>query len=210
MSFILDALKKSEAERQQQGAAEFTGVPVGRDAPRAPRWLWILGALLAVNLLALLVVLLRPDAPPQTPVAVRSVATAAPSTASMTLTPQDSAEPTFAERVIAERVSQATRNAQPEAAQSPRQAVVEQPRSAVSTHTILTFDEVRARGTLQMTDLHLDIHVYSDQPVDRFVFINMEKHRENSRLAEGPTVTEITPDGVLLSYQGTTFLLPRD
>lgn len=61
-----------------------------------------------------------------------------------------------------------------------------------------------------MTDLHLDIHVFGETPADRFVFINMNKYRENSKLVEGPTVREITPDGVVLEYQGTTFLLPRD
>ena len=60
MSFILDALKKSESERQQQGAAEFAQVPVGRDSNRPPLWLWVLGILLVVNLAVLGGVLLRP------------------------------------------------------------------------------------------------------------------------------------------------------
>ena len=49
MSFILDALKKSENERQEQSDTEFATVPSSPDAPAAPRWLWILGALLAIN-----------------------------------------------------------------------------------------------------------------------------------------------------------------
>ena len=67
-----------------------------------------------------------------------------------------------------------------------------------------------ANGQLQMADLHLDIHVYSDEPAERFVFINMVRHREKSRLAEGPIVQEITPEGVILDYRGTRFLLPRE
>ena len=61
-----------------------------------------------------------------------------------------------------------------------------------------------------MPELHVDIHVYSESPGDRFVFINMSKHNEGSRLSEGPLVEEITPEGVVLSMNGTTFLLPRD
>jgi hypothetical protein len=38
----------------------------------------------------------------------------------------------------------------------------------------------------------------------------MAKHREQSKLEEGPVVVEITPDGVILEHQGTTFLLPRE
>jgi len=69
---------------------------------------------------------------------------------------------------------------------------------------------VRANGTIVLPDLHLDIHVFSDIPEDRFVFINMSKQRENSKLAEGPMVEEITPEGVVLEYRGTSFLLPRE
>jgi general secretion pathway protein B len=70
--------------------------------------------------------------------------------------------------------------------------------------------EVRASGAITLPDLHIDIHVYSDVPEDRFVFINMAKQREGTRLSEGPVVTEITPEGVVLNYQGTLFLLPRE
>ena len=58
--------------------------------------------------------------------------------------------------------------------------------------------------------LHIDLHVYSDNPAERFVFINMNQYRENSSLSEGPRVRRITPEGVLLEHRGTTFLLPRD
>jgi general secretion pathway protein B len=63
---------------------------------------------------------------------------------------------------------------------------------------------------MQLPDLHLDIHVYSEVPKDRFVFINMSKLREGSQLAEGPVVAEITPDGVVLGHQGQYFLLSRE
>ena len=73
-----------------------------------------------------------------------------------------------------------------------------------------TFDELRLEGALQLVDLHIDIHVYAEEPAERFVFINMNKHTENSTLAEGPVVKEITTDGVVLEHQGNTFLLPRE
>jgi hypothetical protein len=64
MSFILDALKKSETERQQQSSAEFAGVPTSSGNTRVPRWLWILGLLLAINLVVLLGLVFRPEARP--------------------------------------------------------------------------------------------------------------------------------------------------
>ena len=59
MSFILDALRKSESERQQQQAAEFATVPSGATATAAPRWLWLVGSLLVLNLVVLAVFLFR-------------------------------------------------------------------------------------------------------------------------------------------------------
>ena len=63
MSFILDALKKSETDRQEQGSADFADVPTGDESRGAPRWLWALAFLLAINLAVLLGLLLRDDAP---------------------------------------------------------------------------------------------------------------------------------------------------
>ena len=70
--------------------------------------------------------------------------------------------------------------------------------------------ELRASGALQLPDLHLDIHVYSQNPADRFVFINMSKYREQSRLTEGPLVKEIRSDGVLLEHRDREFILYRE
>ena len=59
MSFILDALKKSELERQRQSVPGLVDSGVARPRPRLPAWAIALGLLLAVNLLVLLFVLMR-------------------------------------------------------------------------------------------------------------------------------------------------------
>ena len=82
--------------------------------------------------------------------------------------------------------------------------------SAQVTESYATFNDLRAQGVLQLPDMHLDIHVYSSAPEDRFVFVNMSKYKERATLDEGPVVKEITPDGVILEYLGTGFLLPRE
>ena len=61
-----------------------------------------------------------------------------------------------------------------------------------------------------LPDLHLDIHVFSDQPGERFVFINMRKYREGERLEDGPTINEIMEDGVVMSHLGQQFILYRE
>ena len=61
MSFILDALKKSETERQEQTGAEFSNVPSSSGEPQSFKWLWILALLLLVNVIVLFGILLREE-----------------------------------------------------------------------------------------------------------------------------------------------------
>jgi hypothetical protein len=58
--------------------------------------------------------------------------------------------------------------------------------------------------------LHLDLHVFAGRPQDRFVMINMHRLGEGDSLPSGVQVDAIRPDGVVLSYHGTRFLLPRN
>lgn len=221
MSFILDALKKSETERQQQSRAEFAGVPTSSGAPSAPRWLWILGVLLAINLAVLTGLLLKPGSRPETG-PVPAVIPAA--------TTKDPGTPVaggFAEQVAEARLNappvQQSPPAQPVTRGTVTTMVVESdtdlplpettpPRAAQARNpaALPTIHQLRADGVLVLPDLHLDIHVYSENPDDRFVFVNMTRQDEGSQLAAGPVVEEITADGVVLTYQGLTFLLPRD
>lgn len=212
MSFILDALKKSETDRQQQSGAEFTGVPTSPQSPSVPRWLWMVGLLLAVNLVVLISLLIKPDSDaPQQTVPSSENAAALPAT-------RDPPQPSFGEQVATARKSQPIQQAElpvVEAKESPQNFVkpvlISQNPSTVAARDLYpTFQEVRVRGAIELPDLHLDIHVFSPVPDDRFVFVNMAKLREGSTLAEGPVVTEITPGGVVLRYQGQMFLLPRD
>lgn len=59
MSFILDALKKSENERQRTIGPSLADVPVSRRSSEKPWWAVAVGALLVVNLGVLLIVLTR-------------------------------------------------------------------------------------------------------------------------------------------------------
>jgi general secretion pathway protein B len=70
-------------------------------------------------------------------------------------------------------------------------------------------DAAVASGT-QLPNLRLDLHVYAERPQDRFVMINMHKLHEGESLPEGVHVDSITPEGAVLSYNGSRFLLTRD
>ena len=59
MSFILDALKKSEIERQRQTIPGLVDSAYIRPRARLPAWAIALCSLLAVNLIVLVIVLAR-------------------------------------------------------------------------------------------------------------------------------------------------------
>jgi general secretion pathway protein B len=61
VSFILDALKKSENERQKQNGPALFEVKVAPPASRFPLWAVVVGVLLGVNLIVLIAVLLLRD-----------------------------------------------------------------------------------------------------------------------------------------------------
>jgi general secretion pathway protein B len=234
MSFILDALKKSESDRQRRGTPGLGDIPEGSRSGHTPRWIAVLAVLLAVNALVLLGLWLRPvddvaladRAPPSSPLAVgrespdstgSSFATLVSEARERQPPPVVQAETTAEEpsRRGPSRREPSSADARPaggerQATPPPVRASRLRETTAPSSAPLPTFNELRARGTLQLPDLHLDIHVFGGKPADRFVFVNMNKYREQGRLAEGPVVKEISADGVVLEHQGTEFLLPRE
>jgi general secretion pathway protein B len=84
MSFILDALKKSEAERQRQAGPALLEMRVVRPQRRIPPWVLVIGgALILLNLMGMLWLFLRPaahTAATASPVAASGAPGAAPAT----------------------------------------------------------------------------------------------------------------------------------
>jgi general secretion pathway protein B len=72
------------------------------------------------------------------------------------------------------------------------------------------YQDAAATPGTNIPQLRLDLHVFAVRPQDRFVMINMKKLHEGDSLPEGVHVDSITPEGALLSYNGSRFLLPRD
>lgn len=208
MSFILDALRKSETERQQQSGGEFSSVPSSSGDAPSHKWLWMLALLLLVNIVILLGVLLRPDGGSQDVTVMEPAPVTQPPAGELARP-----EPSFEERVATAREMQPATEP-PAEVPAPTPVPAAEPAAATPaapmSERLKTIDELRLEGALQLPDLHLDIHVYAEDPAERFVFINMSKYRENSELDEGPVVVEITAEGVVLAHQGRTFLLPRE
>lgn len=65
---------------------------------------------------------------------------------------------------------------------------------------------VAARGP---GSLRLDVHVYSERPAERMVFINNKKYVEGQQVEDRLRLEEITPEGAVLSADGQRILLGR-
>lgn len=212
MSFILDALKKSEAERQRKSVPGFADIPEARSEQRSQRWWWVIGGLLlTLNAAVLLSVFFIRDTD-------KSTETAPLQQAAVSRPPaREPAPATKTPKPFAEIVAEAKKNRPPRDVptttepqrQDAAPAITPTNARVTMSEQLATINEVRAEGSLQLPELHLDIHVYSEKPAERFVFINMSKYKEGDTLSEGPAIREIRTDGVVLEQSGTRFLMPR-
>jgi general secretion pathway protein B len=267
VSFILDALRKSEHARQKTSGPGLAEIPVAVSQRRTNAWAIAAVALIVVNLLAVGVWLVRRAGTAQAPAAVTAAAEPASApvhTANITRAqppvanapapinapaPRGSAanppavvepgrnplaeevgpglDPTLqagAESVppgppavTASGRTNATRRGSvvyapvPEATDVPDLSPPAQDGAATSrepappAESMPTADDLTARGGLP--PLHLDLHVYAASAQQRFIFVNSRRYREGDTLQEGPVVEKITPDGAVLSYNGSRFKL---
>lgn len=212
MSIILDALKKSESDRQGKNRPESAPVPTSTVKTSSSKWLSFIGVLLLINVVVLLFVFLKPDpavVEPE-PVAITE----------KTETEDVAQAESFRDLVANARDRQDTSSSDTADNRAPPKTkpvaqetfTVQQTTPPPSTSSVVykTFNEMRAIGSIQLPDLHLDLHVFNGTPSERFVFINMNKYGENATLEEGALVVEIVTEGVVLEYMGKRFLLPRE
>jgi general secretion pathway protein B len=220
MSFILDALRKSEAERRRQDGPTLLEVRPSRPLRRVPLWVIGLGVLLLLNMAVLVWFLLRTPADSAsghalhtTPNAPAPQATAPPGASAPLnsstpppaplLAPSNTAPAATAAPAAIVTTPPASMRA---AAPAPSKPARPQLQPSESSADLPDYSRVSAG----MPALRLDLHSYSEQPQQRYALINMHKVQEGDTLPEGPRVLHILPDGVVLSYKGTEFVLGRN
>ncbi len=245
MSFILDALKKSENERQRQAGPALASAPSGGQEESSGLWLTILVVAMAVVIGILAVMLLRggTSEPPrasteQMPAATARVSDLPPAatTPAADETVQNRDAGTQAPVAASERNLRSLRDevatgttaetstapvVNPGAAPNQPRATTTRP-TAVATTTAVpanrsndvsrlpTARDLILQGRLSGPPLHLDLHIYSDDPARRAVFVNGDKYREGDQIGNGPRVDEIVPEGVVLDDGFQLFLLAPD
>ncbi len=216
MSFILDALRKSELERQRQSGPSIAELPIARDDRRLPWALFAIGLLLAVNVGVLLFFLLRETtgaipaietSSTTAPVAAALVA-AAPTPLPVTVSPA-AGSPVFDAQVSeADPIPAASLPPPaPDPTLLPDSSVTYSPGPVEELPP--SIDDLPAQTIAGLPELSVDLHIYADDPAKRAVFINGRRYQRGGVLIEGPKVEEINREGAVLSYHGRLFLLPR-
>jgi general secretion pathway protein B len=182
MSFILDALRKSESERQRDATPTLSRAPFATVRREAPLWVWLVIGLLAVALLALAIGWWRTN---------RLAPAAAP--------------PLAAESVDAAVAAASVPDARP--ASTATAPLPSSPARAADTGEPRSMSELRAMDpNLPAYSLQF-IEYNAAEPAAGSAWINGTLYRPGDRIGNGPELVEIRPDSVILSYGGRGFVL---
>lgn len=211
MSFILDALRKSEHQRQRQAGPYVAQAPLGRRSTQVPVVLLAVAVLLIVNLVVLVLFLVRDDTPTVVEAPAHSAAPSVPMIA-----PQPDPTPAVGAPEVAlmpppQPVQQVqaptgmTYDPPPlrEAPEPPPAYLLPEPEAP------LPMAMLPPQATAGLPPLTLELHVYSPDPTQRAVFINGRRYLEGDTINEGADVMAISSEGAVMSYRGQRFLLPR-
>lgn len=224
MSFILDALRKSDQQRQRGMSPPPMIAPVPPASPRQPAIFWY--ALIAVALIgagALLGAMSRRHAESESavhdtpaPASASNVAAAsdggpAVSAAPPLPPPSMPAEKSKKENaLLSPPVAAQTSGAAPvpalAAISAPAAVSVEAGQGTAAGAAIAaTAADLPSSLQQEVPQPAILIHSYSATPASRFVFIGDRKWREGESPAPGLRLEQITADGAIFNYKGYRF-----
>lgn len=231
MSYILDALRKSEQERRPGSALGMARPDPGPAILPRRRIGWY--ALPIAGVLVLIVgaylLVLRPmDETPTTVATIEATSMTAPSVPAPSSAPKalDTPAPASnvasvapqakppATRPVRDLVEQ-TRVAPKPAprAAAPVRASIPTPIPAATSARIA--DDVRLLRVMppdfqrSLPEMVVNIHVYAAAAAERILYINNRQYHAGDKVRDDVIVEEIVEDGAVLSFRGTRFKLPR-
>lgn len=202
MSFILDALRKSENERQQSAVPGISDVPTVVHDARVPKWVLGIIATLSAGILVLGWAWWQSSGEDN----VGNVRPSGVLPRTQIVPPANTAGTV---RNLAREPGAGPASASQQISVAPVIPPAPEPDTATMTIGPPTMMELLAAGTV-LPEMTLELHVYSGTPAQRFIRINSASYREGDVLSEGPRVVSITEDGVILDSRGVEFLLSAD
>ena len=228
MSLILEALRKSEADRRRGEVpnvhAELSPSP---DARRIviPAWIWWLLAavIVLIGLWLLRDALTRTPSTPVAPASAHAAAIPASSRQAIALPPVSHLSPVPASTestsprppaavVVPKPATQPAPDiTMPATTRAPGAFVL--PPAPPATTTIssstgfLQLSNLSVEERKALPPLKLSMHMWNDDPTQRFVILDGNRLHEGDRIGDA-VVTAITADGVVLDWNGRRLKLP--
>ena len=197
MSYILEALKKSQAERQLGSAPTLQAVPLGAAPLQAARksrlpWIAIGGVALA---LAIGVAVWRVQTPVVQPAA----------TVILTPPPAPVAVAPPAPVVVAPPPALAV---VPPSAPASKPAPVVQPVAAPAQEKLPFLRELPDAIQRMVPQVTFGGYMYSANPADRLILVDKVLRHEGEEVAPGLMLEKLQPRAAVMNYKGYRYLVP--
>lgn len=226
MSYILDALRKADQERNLGEVPDLEAAHWGvRRHSRSQYWKWAVGSLLVFNVLLVAFLVIDRDKEPAGRLSTRQVPVegALPPDRPVVPIPAEPAGAQLTEtlrpRVPVRQPVVKAPATQPEPAPGAVSAPAPESRAAAPTAPVAPaatgeFDvpewgelSLEFRSRLRLPSI--DVHVYAEDPGRRFIMADLKKYREGETLDNGALLEKIHPGSIQLNYEGTRFRVDR-
>jgi len=213
MSYILDALKKSEQERGHGSAPNVQTLhssSLNYHANKTQLWPYFLLAAIVINLAALFYFIIAKTEVEATAQGQQRITETNSAVSNTTQTASSKPAATViqdaysAEAVVYKPISIPGTN-QVIAKQAPHARVIEAPRHQQASLSVIERDELPFDMQQHIPVMEFSAHVYSSNPIQRSAVINGRFMEEGDWLASNLFLSEITPDGAIFDFQGQLF-----
>jgi general secretion pathway protein B len=217
MSYLLDALRKAELERNLGQVPSLEKAQLITSPPRRKWWLWAVSLILIGNVSALAGLYFYYQSGPtvaQAPSITQSDVAKATTNLERpqhTLSPTTPSLDISAPTTGVETEISSTSSGTISLPGSPPNAHATDPsasRQAMENWQPAPLRALPSDFRSVLPPINVDVHVYSDDPEKRFVLVNSRPYREGDHLDEGPFLETISEQGTVLSYQGQRFMIP--
>ncbi|HJV64011.1 MAG TPA: general secretion pathway protein GspB [Albitalea sp.] len=221
MSYILDALRKADAERERGHVPGLHAQPgpsradddIGRDARAMPPWAWFVGAVSVLAVAGVAWQWLERDTP-QPPAAPRPAETPpvamapapAPAMQQAAAPPAPVVAPLPApprapiERATPARIATVAPVGHAPSAAAPRAATA--PASSANEGKVYAISELPDSVRRELPTLAIGGSIYSDNAASRFLIINGQIFHEGDKVTPSLTLEQIKLKAAVLQYKG--------
>ena len=213
MSYILDALKKSEQERVRGTAPSVQTLhssSINYHSSKSQLWPYFLLAAVVINLAAQLFFMMsqsdQASSARTTPVSLESEA-AVPNIERKTVRklPDANADEVSQADAIVYRPVAMPAKSEVSVNRTQTPVEIETPKYQQPAASIVELDELPLNILQHIPAMEFSAHVYSSNPIQRSMVINGRFMEEGDRLNSDLYLAEITPDGAIFNYQGQLF-----